>query len=465
MRLLETLKSWLKSFEPYDPSKLSTDDLRAVALDDAPIRQKTSRVVILAFVIFCVWAVLAPLDDGVVAPGTVVVKGNRKAVQHPSGGVVQEIFVKEGDHVKKDDPLLSLNPLTINAQLNAAELEHINVLSALSRVMSERLHRESIQWLEKLSNYAGDPRLAEAQRLQIELFKSRTAEIRGQQSILREQLAGHEAHASGLDEVIRELRHQMTILAEEVKVTAELANNGFVPKVQAGQIERSRSGLVAQIASNLASKTQTMTAISGMRLQLIQLMSVYHKEMDSQVSDLQQKQEAMAANVEALRFSKNITTIRAPEDGVVVGIKVNTVGGVVPGGALLMEIVPVGGHLVVDAQVPPMHIDKIVAGMPVDLRFSAFNLVNTPLVSGKVALVGADKQTTSSTSTTALAGQGTDFYLAQIEIEKEALAKLGDLVVQPGMPVEVLFKTGERNFFSLLMKPITDRFVRAFKEG
>ncbi|MES2508796.1 MAG: HlyD family type I secretion periplasmic adaptor subunit [Pseudomonadota bacterium] len=435
-----------------------------IQLEDASIKKKTARVVVVMFVLFLVWAVWAPLDAGVILPGTVVVLGNRKAVQHPAGGVVKEILVREGDKVKKGDPLVILNSLTIDSELNTNELEYINAMATLSRLMSERTSRAQIAWTPKMKPYEGDQRLDEAKRLQGEIFKSRTTELKGQQSILHEQLSGLEAQLKGLNEVMVERRFQIKTVTEEARNAAELAAAGFVPKVQASQAERLRSDMVAGIATLMAEQSRAQAAIAGARLQLIQLLSAYHKDIDTQTSEFQRQYQALESRVEALKFNRSLISIRAPVDGAVVGLKANTLGGVIGAGAVLMEIVPVGGRLVVDAQVPPHYIDKILAGMPVDLRFSAFSMITTPVIPGKVTLIGADKQTSTSTSTTALAGQGTDFYLAQIETDEAGVKLLGGKVIQPGMPVEVVFKTGERNFVSLLVKPISDRLSRAFKE-
>lgn len=462
--MINRISRWIRTLDPYDPKLLARDGLTPIQLEEASIKRKTARVVVFMFVLFLAWAVWAPLDAGVVLPGTVVVQGNRKAVQHPSGGVVKEILVKEGDKVKKGDPLVILNSLTIDSELNAVELEYINAMATLSRLMSERMSQPQITWTPKMKSYEGDQRLDDAKRLQGEIFKSRTTELKGQQSILHEQLSGLEAQLKGLNEVMVERRFQIKTVTEEARNAAELATAGFVPRVQASQTERLRSDMVAGIATLLAEQSRAQTAIAGARLQLIQLVSAYRKDLDTQTSEFQRQRQALESRVEALKFNRSLINIRAPVDGAVVGLKANTLGGVIGAGAMLMEIVPVGGRLVVDAQVPPQHIDKILAGMSVDLRFSAFSMITTPVIPGKVTLVGADKQTSSSTSTTALAGQGTDFYLAQIETDEAGVKLLGGQVIQPGMPVEVVFKTGERNFVSLLVKPISDRLSRAFKD-
>jgi protease secretion system membrane fusion protein len=459
------LSKWIQALNPYQPERMERDGVKPIELEESDFKRRTARVVIVFFLVFGTWAALAPLDAGVVVPGTVVVQGNRKAVQHPSGGVVEKLSVREGAQVSEGDVLVVLNPLNVDAALSAAELEHINAVTTLSRALSERTHRRAIEWDPKVKRYAGDERLAGAMRLQTEVFKSRTTELSGQQQILNEQLAGLEEQVKGLRSALNERQQQLKLVSEEARDTAALAKEGFVPRNQAFAAERSRSDLLANIATAQSELARVQASIAATRLQLVQLLSTYHKDLDTLISDVQKVEQGLQSKVDALRFERKLTEIRAPSSGTVVGLRVHTVGGVVTGGQVLMEIVPQGGRLIVDAQVPALHIDKVKVGMEADLRFTSFNLTTTPVIPGKVTLVGADKLTpTSQTpSEAAAAAQGGDFYLAQLEITPEGVKKLAELKVQPGMGVEVVVKSGERSFISYLVKPIADRFALAFR--
>lgn len=458
------LARWIGTINPYDPASLERDGLRPIEVEASAFKRRTARLVIVFFLVFAAWALFAPLDGGVTVPGTVVVQGNRKAVQHPSGGVVEKIHVKEGSVVKQGDALLVLNALNVDAALSTAELEHISTLTTLARALSERAHRAGVEWGSKLKRYQGDARLAEAMRLQTEVFRSRTAELAGQQKILGEQITGLLAQQKGLVSALKEREHQLGLLAEQARDTAALAKDGFVPRNQAYDVERTRSDLLATIARTQSDLAQTQAAIAATRLQLSQLLSTYHKDLDAQISDLQKTEQALVSKVDALRFERGLVEIRAPASGTVVGLRAHTVGGVVPPGQVLMEIVPDGARLVVDAQVPSLHIDRVQAGAETDLRFTSFNRATTPVIPGKVLVVGADKLAgTSQSPTEAAAGsQNSDYYLVQIEVTPEGVKKLAELKVQPGMNVEVIIKTGERSLVSYLLKPVTDRLARAF---
>jgi protease secretion system membrane fusion protein len=158
-----------------------------------------------------------------------------------------------------------------------------------------------------------------------------------------------------------------------------------------------------------------------------------------------------------VEFDRDLTAMKAPVAGTVIGMKLNTIGGTVPSGQVLAEIVPLESALIVNAQVSPEFIDKVKVGQIADLRFTAFNVNTTPVISGKVVLVGADKLPAAP------GGPQGEFYLAKVEATKEGMAELGNLQIQPGMTVDVIFKTGERTFMSYLFKPISDRFARSFK--
>ena len=464
-RATSGIRAWLDSINPYRPDRLSKDGLKPVALEESALKKRVTQFIVAFFLVFSVWAVTAPIDGGVVVPGTVAVEGNRKAVQHPGGGVVEKILVKEGARVRQGDVLITLNPLSIEANLSSTELEYINAITNYSRLLSERLHKPSIEWLPQIKAYEGDPRLVAAVRLQTEVFKSRTAELEGQKKILAEQIAGLEAQLQGMGVTLKEREHQIKLVTEEAKDMATLAAEGFVPRNQAYQSERSRSELMAGIATTQADQARAISTLAGTKLQMIQLMSTYHKDLDTQISDIQKVQQALAAKVEALRFERSLIEIRAPVSGTVVGLKVFTLGGVITAGNVLMEILPEDQHLLVDAQIPPMYIDKVKLGSEADMRFTSFNVTTTPVIPGKVVLVGADKLTSTSQSTSAIVatGQSSDYYLARIETTPEGQKRLGALRVQPGMIVDVIIKTGERSLFSYVIKPITDRFATAFK--
>jgi protease secretion system membrane fusion protein len=188
--IFKPIVAWAKSFNPYVPDDLKKDGLEPVRIEESQVKQQAGKVVFVAFLIFVVWSVTAPLDQGVVLSGKVVVQGSRKAVQHPSGGVVSEILVREGDEVKEGDVVLRINPLNVDANLLQAENDFINALASYSRLLSERLERTRIEWDPELKALPTSPQIREAMILQSALFSSRRAEFLGQSNILIRQAEG-----------------------------------------------------------------------------------------------------------------------------------------------------------------------------------------------------------------------------------------------------------------------------------
>ena len=448
---------WLDALNPYDPEQLERDGVKPIRVEESESKRTLSIIVVLSFILFIGWALFAPLDAGVSMTGTVVVMGNRKAVQHPAGGVVTELHVREGDTVKQGDVLLKVNPLSTEANLSGAEIDYINALANESRLQAEREGAASINWSSELQKFGSDARVVEAKSLQVKLFQSRRSEFGDQQRIYQEQLLGLQAQLRELNNVIKLRKEQLAVISDEALSNRELATQGFIPRSRANEVERSRSEMLSNLSSVTSEIAKTESAISGTRLQMTQHLSTFRKDADTQLAEVQKNRKAGRSKVDALQFDLSLSEIKAPVGGTVVALKINTVGGVIQSGMVLMEIVPKDGRLIVEAQIPTTSIDKVQVGLYADMRFSAFNLNTTPVIPGRITLVGADKISGANPQ------QG-EFYLAQVETTAEGLKLLGDKVVQPGMPVEVIVKTGERSFFSYLIKPLSDRFARSFKD-
>lgn len=455
-RIGASWQRWLDGFSPYDAKAIRAGGGKAIEIEDTPVRKRFAHIIFVAFVAFLIWAFFAPLDAGVSVPGSVVVYGNRKAVQHPAGGVVESIAVREGSSVKKGDLLLKINPLNLEATLNSAELEYINALAAESRLMAER-NALPIMWMEELTAMGDDPRAREAKQQQQYMYDSQKRDTDGQRRILEEQLQGNEKQLHETHNIQNFRQRQLELMTDQLKNNKELADEGFVPRSKANDIERSRSEILASLASSQSDISKTLSTIAGIKLQLSQLTIARRKEVETQLTEVQKNRKSLKSRVDSLRFDLSLSELRAPVSGTVVNTKVFTVGGVIQGGQLLMEIVPMETSLIVEAQIPTHLIDKVHIGLEADIRFSAFNMNTTPVIPGKVKLVGADKILAPEKG-------NAEFYLAQVETTSKGRELLGDKVVQPGMPVEVIIKTGERSFMSYLIKPIADRVARSFKE-
>jgi membrane fusion protein, protease secretion system len=457
-RIFDRLRLWTQSFNPYVPEQLTRDGMEPVRIEESSVKRQAGKVVFVTFMVFVIWAVTAPLDEGSVATGNVAVMGSRKAVQHPSGGVVEEILVQEGNHVNKGDPLLRVNPLNIDANLQQAENEFINALASYSRLIAERTSARSIIWDGELLKLSNTPHAKESKALQQALFVSRRSEHLDQSAILRRQGEGLRQQIKEKKSILVMRQSQLGPMAEDAENMRKLASDGFVPRSNANTAERSSLDSQIGITTLQSDIANTEVAIASNELELSKLKSAYHKEVDAELASAQTAKEALRARLLSLRFDQSLSTIKAPASGVITALKAHTVGGVITGGQVLMEIVPDEQKLIIEAAIPLTMIDKVTVGMPTDLRFTAFNQNTTPVIPGLVKLVGADKLPPQPPQFP------TEYFLALIEPTPEGYQMLADKSIGPGMPVEAIIKKGERSFMSYLLKPLIDRFVLAFKD-
>jgi protease secretion system membrane fusion protein len=448
LALDQRLGGWIDTWNPYKPEAMQASahrhGLKPVDVEESDIRRGAAKWFLAFFAVFLLWAFLAPIDAGVTAEGTVSVLGKRKTVQHPSGGVVQEILVTEGAQVEEGQVLLRINPLRSDEAMTGAELQYINLLATESRLRAERDNVSTISWADELTKRfkPDDTRVDEAKKLQIQLFNSRRAEYNSQVSSLNEQI-------SGLTASLNSKKIQQRSLTEEMTSTQKLAKDGFVPMSQANQAERQKSDIDSTLAN-------TQTEIARARLQISQLRSAVLKDIDDKLQEIQKNRDVMSSRLDSAKFDRELTEVRAPVSGSIVGLKVFTEGGVIGAAMVLMEVVPKDETLIVQAKIPASIIDKVRVGMPTDMRFTAFNQDKTPVIPGLITIVGADKEPGEG-------GKEGEFYVAQVETTKEGLDLLGNLKVQPGMAVSLVIKAGERSFMSYLLKPLTDKTALAFK--
>jgi len=416
--------SWVQSTKPFDPERIKREDpridaeaLEPVVIEESKIRKRFARFFFVAFILFGVWAVYAPIDGGVTASGTVVVSGYRKVVQYPLTGVVREILVSEGDEVTEGQILIRVNPLTLQANLGTIESDLINVLASEARLKAERLNTP-IKWPALFNSLANQPQVAEAKVTQEALFK-----VRRQEYV----------------ETVRARREQLKSLIKEEKNLGILAEEGLVPKANAEQAMRNR----------LESENLINAFVSN-----------YLKETEIQLAEAQKRREALQLQLEAAKFDEEKASIVSPIGGVILGLKVVTVGGVITAGQILAEVVPKDSKLVVDVKLPANVIDRVKKDAVVDLHFTAFNAATTPTVPGRLIKVGTDRQLPDKTKP---GEPDFEYYSAQVETTSEGMQMLGKLNIQPGMPVDVVIKTGTRSFLSYMIKPISDRVIWAFK--
>ncbi len=424
--------------------------------DDGRVRRWGWLLLVVGMGGFFAWAALAPLDEGVPAPGTVLVSSHRKTVQPLQAGLIEAILVKEGDRVASGQLLVSLDATHARAELEIGRGQLLVARATEARLLAEQHGRESVEFPAVLLGRRTDPRVDQAVALQMQLFRSRRANLAAELGAMRESIGGIEAQIAALKDSMAARAEQRRLLGEELTGQRELAAEGFLPRNRLSEQERLLAQLTAQLAEDRGSIGRLRKQVSEIRLQIVQRQQEYQKEVESQLTDTQREASALDERIRALEFEVRNTQIRSPSDGMVVGLAVFTVGGVVQAGAPLMDVVPDDEPLRVDAQISPHLIDRVQVGLPVDLMFTSFNTSTTPRVPGVVKMVGADVLVDPTSKQ--------PFYRAQVEVTDEGMHRLGKNKVIPGMQVQVFIRTGERTLLNYLLKPIRDRLRPALTE-
>ncbi len=428
----------------------------ALALSDENQRQefqkpwlsndhKTRRLgyVVVGFLVFVVggWSACAPIDSAALAPGTVQVEGKRKAIQHLEGGIVSEILVTTGDIVESGQPLLRLDATRDKAELQIAQGRIFNTRAAVDRLSAERDARSEVQFSTILVEAAAaDDRAAAAISREQSLFDVRTADRVGERSVLEAKKVGMRA--------VRQAKTQVAhSLDSEIDDLADLLADGFVDKQRLRQLERDRAELLGQIAD-------LDVTLEEVDLKILQLEKRFKTEVVNELTSALEELYDLERTFETVSDRVIRSTIRAPVDGELLGLQINAVGAVIGSGDTLMEIVPDADGLFVETRVSPMDIDRVHVGQPAEVRFSVFK--DAYLVSGTLTKLSADRLIDPSSDVA--------YYEGEVELVSADLALLGDVELIPGMPAEVVIKTGQRTMLGYLTSPMRRIFSKSLTE-
>ena len=427
-----------------------------VETDDAKHSRLGWLIVLLGFGGFMLWASFAPLDQGVPVSGTVVVDSNRKVIQHQSGGTVDEILVKEGDTVKAGQPVLRMNEVQTRAQAEMTRAQYFTLRAAEARLTAERDGKKDIAFPEELQKAKNDPRVANVIGLQAQLFSSRQLAIQSELAALDESISGLRSQVRGLEESRESKKMQLQFLKEQLEGVRDLAKEGYVARNRLLDLERTYAQVNGAISEDIGNIGRAQRQISELNLRRIQRQQEYQKEVRTQLADAQREAESLVNRLNAQDFELSNVLVKAPVDGIVVGLSVFTKGAVIGAGQKLMDIVPSDDALIIEGQVPVNLIDKVYPELKVELIFSAFNQNKTPHVPGVVTQVSADRIVDERT--------GMPYYKMKAKVAPDGMKIIKDLHVRPGMPVELFVKTGERTMMSYLFKPVFDRAKTSLSE-
>ncbi|GJE25948.1 HlyD family type I secretion periplasmic adaptor subunit [Methylobacterium organophilum] len=403
------------------------------------------------------WATLTDISAAVIAPGQLVVESDVKKVQHPTGGVVGEIRVREGSRVKAGDVLVRLDETQTRANLDIL-LKALDELAARrARDEAERDGAAAIPFpVALLARTDGDPTVAHLVDGERRLFASRVSAREGQKAQLRERVQQLRQEIGGLTQQAEAKNREITLIGQELKGVRELFAKNLVPFSRVTVLERDAARLEGERGQLVAATASARGKIAETELQILQIDQDMRTEVGKDLAEIRGRWSELTEKRVAAEDQLKRIDLRAPQDGVVHQLSVHTVGGLVVPSEPAMLIVPEADQLLVEVRVQPQDIDNVRLGQKAMLRFSAFNLRTTPEVEGEVARVSADVSQDPKT--------GQPFYTARIRLSDGAQETLGALRLVPGMPVEAYLRIGERSVLSYLTKPLTDQVAKAWKE-
>ena len=437
---------------------MKSSKVNAPVTDDTTLRRLGLFLVIAIFGGLGSWAALAPLSSAALAPGQITVENYRKTIQHLEGGIVDQILVRDGDLVKKDQVLLTLSDTQYRAQLEVLRGQYLITLAREARLVALRDGAAQISFAPDLLKARGDARAEDAMRVQSQTFQARRQAHENEISLYQKQIAQLKAKLRGLEAQKTSRDLLVRSFEAELRDYQKLLEQGYTEKQTVRDLERRYADSVGnsgELQSNLAAAA---LQINETELKILQLKKELQREVIQELAEVQATLFELHEKIHALTKTVERTVIRAPEAGKVLGLRVHTLGGVIAPGNPILEIVPQNETLLIEARVSPMDIDRVRAGQSAEVRFSVFKSKDLPRIEGQVTGLSADILTSED-------GQNA-YYLARVAVNAEGLDILArqKLELLPGMPAEVLINTGKRTLFQYLADPLSDSFSHALIE-
>lgn len=433
------------AIDPRDPEDRLRSRIRNAYLVLAAL-------VVLAFVGF----VLVPIGGAVVASGQVGVESRVKRIAHPTGGIVSELLVANGDTVREGQVLVRLDNAVSGMTNELSGLTVVQMQAQRARLDAERMGFAAIRFPAELLS-SKDPAARQAMMDETRLFLTRNAQSGQMIAQLRARVAQYQKQIMGYQAQIDALRKQQALIEPERQGVRELWDKGLVTINRMNQLERTSADMEGSIANLQAQIATVQARIAETQEQIISQGATRRADAGSQFATVNNTiNDQQMKSVSAAETEKR-SVIRAPYAGVVDKLQLTTPGDVVKPTETIMEIVPDGDKPIVEALIQPNDIDQLRTGQAARIRFTAFNSTATPELHGKLIFVAAERTNNPDTKQS--------YFEARIAIDAQDLKKHPDIVLKPGMPAEVFIETGSRSMMSYLLKPLRDQFARAFRDN
>lgn len=419
--------------------------------DDSSIIAFGLGLIFVVFILIGGWMAFAPLASSSVASGKVSADFGKKTIQHLEGGIVEAIYVKDGDSVKKDQVLIKLSDVQIKAQLDILQAQYQDAIALFSRLKAQRDGSANIEFPQELT----DENVIKNQK---NIFISTNKSIEDETAITNNRIVQLQSQIDGLSSLVNSKQNRLKSISEEILEWEDLYKQRLVDKLKIRELQREQNMVEGDLANTKSEIAKLKEQINEVKTQKLLREKEFKNETlqkfveaETRISDLKSK---IIANEDVL----SRTTITSPIDGTILGLNLYTVGGVISPGKPLLEVIPQDAKLLVIAKVQTTDIDKVRIGLLADIMFPAFNIQQAHPIEGKVIHVSADAFMDEASKM--------PYYEAKIEVTKNGMELLReyDFVLVSGMPADVMIKIGDRTALSYLVKPFTDMLDRSFNE-
>ncbi len=443
---------------------LQPGPLEPLIIDGKVIREPSIRRLVMAGLAllgisvgsFLGWGLLASLDRAAIAVGSIVVDGNKKTVQHLEGGILKDLLVKEGDFVQTGQVLMRLDATQVESAMAQLTNEHLGRLARIARLQAEQTGSRQIHFPPDLKAAQNEPSVAATMASQISLLNAHWASYDGEVNVRMKKIDEVASETAAARSQIAANQKVLAITLREADTLEGLYKKGLalLPKLQDLQRNVAETeGRIGELTANIARNEQT---IAGLKVEIVNLESTRQNQYADEVQQVLSEDADYGGKLRGATDMLSRLEVRAPQSGKVVNLQIFTKGGVIESGKPILDIVPQNENLIAEVKVNPTDIDSVHAGLPAEVRLTAFKQRKVPAVPGTVTEVSADKLTDPR--------NGAEYYTAQIKLDLSALPADLKIKLYPGMPTEAMIATGERRAIDYFISPFTETWHRAFRE-
>ncbi|MEI4474238.1 HlyD family type I secretion periplasmic adaptor subunit [Frigidibacter sp. MR17.24] len=405
---------------------------------------------------FTLWAVATEINGAVIAPGRVEVEARRQTLQHPDGGVVAEILVRDGDSVAAGAPLLVLDGTELRAQQALLTRNLWETLARTDRLRAEVRGDAAPAWRPELLLAAAGPEIARVLEDEAMLFASRAATLGQMLAQLDERLVQTGAVIDGHQRQIEAGATQLSLIHGELADQQSLLDRGLTQAARVSALRREEAELSGEIGRLQAAIAEARSAQAGDRIEKLRLAAARREEAQDQLRQLAPQETELRETLRVVDSRLGRLVLRAPMAGRVLDLRAHTVGGVIAPTGDVVSIVPEDTPRILAVRIDPRQIDRLQLGQPALMRFPNFDSRTTPDLFATLRTVAADTVTDPVTHQ--------PYYTAELTLTEDSRRRIDTAALQPGMPIEAFIQTGLRTPASFLLKPLTDYAAYALRD-